>query len=39
MRKLENPFNPLNFWFFNSLIIVIISSILVGVKNIEAQNL
>ena len=39
MRKLEKPSSPLDFLFFKSLIIVVISSVLVGVKNIEAEGL
>jgi hypothetical protein len=38
MRKLENPSSPLNCLFFRPLIIVVISSTFVGVKNIKAES-
>jgi hypothetical protein len=36
--KLEYPSRPLDFLFFKSLIILVISSSFVGVKNIEAET-
>ena len=38
MRKLENPVSPLDLLFLNSVRIVVISLLLVGVKNIEAES-
>jgi len=38
MRKLENQISPLDFLFLNSVTIVVISLLLVGVKYIEAES-
>jgi hypothetical protein len=38
MRKLENPTSPLDVLFLSSVTIVVISLLLVGVKNIEAES-